>query len=393
MTLSHRVFVTNDSLSNYIHVWYVAERLWHGHGIPLRMPVLAHGDAYAFPYAFVPWLTAALVRPLLGDWTVTLWLVGGFLGLLAAQWWAFPELRSAWWQALLLLNPMLVEAPLLGQLPFIWATAMLFLAVAAWRRDAPRVAALLAGASQATHPAVMLPIVGPLVLARLWWEPHRARLLVAYAASLVIAAPAVALVLASPAVEDTSTRVLLGNFFGTVSLRAIAVAGPFIALALQRTPLARAPLALFVVLVGLNVVLTPVRRNQYAWRALVRTPDTAARDFTNTQQFVPGATYRVLDAGDGKVSMYRMLQAGAVLDAEPFPESIRYDRFVSRAAYAAFLRHREVDYVMIFARYDAAYRTNEHHLLDEMTAPGDGCAALVTRDARFDVYQVDRARC
>src|ERR1041385_5394036 len=90
LILSHSLFVTNDSLNNYVHVWYASDRLWHGHGIPFHMPVLGHGKALAFPYAFLPWLSAALVRPLLGDWTVTLWLVLGFLGLVGATLWAFP---------------------------------------------------------------------------------------------------------------------------------------------------------------------------------------------------------------------------------------------------------------------------------------------------------------
>ena len=77
---SHRIFLTNDSVNNYAHVWYAADRIWGGHGIPLHMPVIGHGDAYAFPYGFVPWLSAALVRPLFGDWTVTLWLILGFVG-------------------------------------------------------------------------------------------------------------------------------------------------------------------------------------------------------------------------------------------------------------------------------------------------------------------------
>src|ERR1041384_6150237 len=84
LILSHSLFVTNDSVSNYAHVWYVSDRFWSGHGIPLHMPVLGHGSAYAFPYAFLPWFSAALVRPLLGDWAVTLWLVLGFVGLAGA---------------------------------------------------------------------------------------------------------------------------------------------------------------------------------------------------------------------------------------------------------------------------------------------------------------------
>ena len=145
MILAHKIFVTNDSISNYIHVWYIADRLYGGHGVPLRMPVLGHGDAYAFPYGFIPWMTAALLRPLFGDWVVTLWLVAGALGVIGAQWWAFPELRGGWWTALLLANPMLVEGPLLGQLPFLWAVAMLFAAIALWRRERFVAAAILLG--------------------------------------------------------------------------------------------------------------------------------------------------------------------------------------------------------------------------------------------------------
>ena len=85
LILRHRVLVSHDTLSNYAHVWYVNDRLRHGHGVPFRMPVIGHGDAYAFPYGFVPWLSAALLWGLLGPWVVTLWIVLGFIGLVAAM--------------------------------------------------------------------------------------------------------------------------------------------------------------------------------------------------------------------------------------------------------------------------------------------------------------------
>ena len=396
MILAHRIFVTNDSLNNYIHVWYAADEFWGGHGIPLHMPTMGHGQAYAFPYAFVPWMSAALLRPIFGDWIVTLWLVFGFLLLVGAQWWAFPELRGAWWTALLLLDPMLVESPVLGQLPFLWSAAMLFAAIALWRRDRVIAAAVMVGLAQATHPAVMLPIVGPLVLARLYWEPHRARLLIAYAASLVIAAPATLIVLLSPTVEDASTKVLLGNFAGTVSLRAIVIAAPFIALVLQRTPLARVPAALFAFLIVLNIVLVPIRRDRFAWGALTRTPEQTAAEFTRTEAFERGATYRVLGALDGKVSMYQMLQAGARLDSEPFPESLHRNSFKSLAAYERFLTKRHVDYVLIYGAYDRRYGTNEHALLDEIEAtPADGalCVRQVVRNDVYEVYHIEHRTC
>jgi len=395
LALRHAIFVTNDSLNNYIHVWYIADHLWGGHGVPLRMPVLGHGGAFASPYGFIPWMTAALVRPLLGDWAVTLWLALGFLGVVGAQWWAFPELRGGWWTALLLVDPILVETPLLGQLPFLWGGAMLFAAIALWRQGRTWPAALLLGAAQATHPAVLLPIAGPLVLARLWWEPRRRELLLAYGVSLAVAAPATWLVLASPAVEDASARVLLGNFFGTVSLRAIVIAAPFIALALRRAGLARYRGTLFVGLIALNVLLVPIRDDQYAWGALTRSPDHSLQAFIDSPQFVPGATYRILRVGDGKVGMYDLVRGGARLDSEPFPESIDRRSWPSAGAYLSFLRARGVDYVIVYPAYDARYRKNEHRLLDEMAAgsPETRCADLVVRRDDYDVYRIFRERC
>jgi hypothetical protein len=387
--LAHRIYVTNDSLSNYIHVWYVADRFWGGHGVPLRMPVLGHGDAFAFPYGFIPWFTAALARPLLGDWAVTLSLVIGALGVIAAQWWAFPELRGGWWTAMMLANPMLVEAPLLGQLPFLWATAMTFAAIALWRADRRLLAAIVFGAAQATHPAVALPLAGCLVAGRLYREPRRLRLLALYALSLAIAAPATYLVLASPSVGDASTATLLGTFFGTLSLRALVVGAPFILLLARRTPLARVKMPALVIIASLNLVLVPVRQNEFGWTALVRTPDASLSAFIDSPAFDPDGEYRLLRVGDGKVGMYDLVRAGARLDSEPFPEGIDRRSFASAAEYARFLERRTVDYVIVYDNYDGRYRTNEHHLLSEMaqaaTAP---CAQLVTRSDGFDVYRI-----
>jgi hypothetical protein len=393
LILSHRVYVTNDSLSNYIHVWYVADVFWHGHGIPLHMPVLGHGNAYAFPYGFVPWFSAALLRPIFGDWIVTLWLVVGALGVIVTQWWAFPELRGAWWTAALLANPMLVEGPLLGQLPFLWAVALLFAAIACWRRERFIAACLLLGLAQATHPAVILPIVGPLVLASLYREQHRKRLLVSYAISLAIAAPAVWLVLVSPSVGDSSTRTLIANFFGTVSLRAIVVAAPFVGLVLLRTPLARTPAVVVLGLIVLNCALVPIRKDQYGWTALTRSADTSLEPFIQSDAFQPDGTYRILRVDDGKVGMYQLLQGGARLDSEPFPESIDRRSWTSAGEYASFLGRRKVDYIIIYSAYDRRYDTNEHALLRELAASGGPCAHVVVTAANYDVFAVTPAKC
>jgi hypothetical protein len=241
----------------------------------------------------------------------------------------------------------------------------------------------------------MLPIAGPIVLARLIWEPHRARLLAYYALSLAIAAPAVWLVIASPSVGDTSTGTLVANFFDTVSLRAIVVAAPFIGLVIHRTPLAGIPAVILAGLVALNVILVPVRHNEFAWTALTRSADDSLMHFVRSEDFQPGATYRILRVGDGKVGMYQLVRNGARLDSEPFPESIDRRSWPSLAEYVTFLRKREVDYVIIYGAYDLRYHTNEHALLKELAAiPSDiPCASLVVSPGEYDVFAVTPGAC
>src|SRR4029450_9053491 len=95
------------------------DRIWRFHHVPWSMPVIGHGKALAFPYALVPWLSAALLRPVLCDWAGALWLGVGTVRLIAATFWAFPELRRGWWAAAVLVNPALVVAAIIGQLPFL----------------------------------------------------------------------------------------------------------------------------------------------------------------------------------------------------------------------------------------------------------------------------------
>ncbi len=384
--LSHKIFVTNDSLSDYAHVWYIAKVFWAGDGIPFHFPALGHGNALAFPYAFVPWFSAALVHPIFGDWITTLWLVLGGIGVMVAAVWAFPELRKPLPLTLFLVNPLMVEAVLLGQLPFLWATAPWFVAIGMWHRGRAVWATLFAALAQAGHPAVVLPLAGLTVLVWLPFERQRMRLAAAYAISVLFAAPAIVLVLISPVVEDSTFASLAGNFLGTVLVRAAVVFAPFLIIWLARR-LPRPALLVAVLAVALlNVLLIPVRDTGYAWHALARTPDTALVPFLESPAFEPGATYRLLRVADGKIGMYQLIRHGGRLDSEFFPESIDRRSWPSADAYTAFLEGRNVDYVLIYAAYDARYRTNEHMLLDELV--DRGCAELRLQGPDFDLYRI-----
>src|SRR5205085_1326823 len=131
--LRHRIVLSSDSVNNHVHVWWMAKELWHHGQLPWRFPQLGHGDAYAYPYGFVNWTTAAIAWPLFGDWTVTLWTVLGVVGCAVATFVAFPELRHGWWAAGVLLNSALIEALLFGQQSFTWGAPFLLLGIAAWR--------------------------------------------------------------------------------------------------------------------------------------------------------------------------------------------------------------------------------------------------------------------
>jgi hypothetical protein len=406
LILRNAVFVSDDAISNYGHVWYVSDRIWRFHHFPWSMPVIGHGKALAFPYALVPWLSAALVRPMLGDWVVTLWLVVGTIGLIAATFWAFPELRRGWWAAAVLVNPALVVASIIGQLPFLWGASMLMGAVACWRRRRFVLAAVLAGLGQATHPAVVLPMGAVLVAWWWYWEPDRRKLLRYYAASLVPAIPAALLVFASPVFGDSDPVVIATSFFGTLGVRILVLAVPIALVVAQRrqqSPITprrvtkRFPAAVCLTLLLSNIVLAGPLEAEYSWGALDRKPDTQLLTFIGSSKFDAGATYRILRAHDGKIGMYQLVQHNARLDSEFFPESIDRNSWPDVTKYSQFLRSRRVDYVIIFRTYDREWRTNEHQLLRglERQGPG-GCDVdrvgvhLVSAARAFDVYKIRR---
>lgn len=270
LILGHRIFVSHDTVSNYAHVWYVANRIWHAHRFPFAMPIIGHGQALAFPYSFLPWLTAALLWPLLGDWGVTLWLVLGFLGVVATTFWAFPELRRSWWAAAVLVNPALVLGPIVGQLPFLWAMSFFFAAIACWRRGRRGWATALAVLAQVTHPAVLMPIAAGVVAAAAWRArgDDRRSLLGRYALSVVLSLPAAYLVVASPVFRDSSSGTKVSELLGTVAMRAAVVAIPFVLVWVAGRATFRnvAPL-LFVALLLPNF-LVGVLDTRFPWHAL-----------------------------------------------------------------------------------------------------------------------------
>ncbi len=387
-----RVYVSHDSISNYAHVWYIAEHLRHGWMLPFHMPMLAGGHAYAYPYAFVPWTLTAVARLVLGDWAVTLCLIAGFVAAVVLVFVAFPELRTPWCEVVVLVNPALIMALLVGQIPFLWAVASLFAAIAAWRRRRPWLATGLGAVAMATHPAVLLPLTLAVVVGAL---PRAAgRLELVWRASLATAAalPAVGIVLRSPAVTETTLWFRVEQLIRIDAARGTVVLLPFVLLLLRRFHRRITIPAAFGLLCGLNaLMLGPM--NRYAWAAPWREPDERIGAYLDSPDFRPGATYRVLGFADGRMSMYRLIERGARLDGEFFPESQARRSWPSAPRYERFLRDRRIDTVIAWHSYDTRWHTNEHDLLRRLSGDS-GCSTdtvvvdVVAAYPAFDVYRI-----
>lgn len=394
MILRHRVLLTTDAVSNHVHVWYIADRIWHHGSLTFKIPVLAGGDALTFPYASIPWLTAALAWPLFGDWTITLWLVAGFVGAVFATFWAFPELRTGWWAAAALLNPALVLAPMLGQLPFLWAITCFFVAIGSWRRGRTGWALAACAVAQIIHPAVLIPIAAALVLLWLPFERDKRGLLFRYGLSLLPVLPFAWMVMVSPVMESTTLWEQFVAELGTVGFRILVVVVPIALILLQRQKRPIIPVALALTFLAVQVPMYRPFNMNVAWASLVKKPDPTIATFVQSADFVPGATYRVLTGFDGKYGPYSLVRGGARLDSEFFPESLHRASFVNDTIYARFLNHRRVDFVVVAPTYKQAYRSNEPERLASLAASG-ACTsgvdvAVVDTTADYIVYRVQR---
>lgn len=400
MILWRPIFISHDSLSNNVHIWWISERLWAGEGIPLRIEALANGEALTFPYASLPWISAAVLFPILGDRVVGLWLVVGLLGTVAATFWAFPQLRRGWWAVAVLTNPALVIAPVLGQLPYLWSAALFICGIGMWRRGKVALAVVLTCAAQIVHPAVTVPVVALVVAVWLPFEERdrRWRLLGWWALSVVVSLPAIWAVLQSPVVAQTSAATQIVALIQTVAARVLVVAIPMGLVALhsqRRFTLSRAtPAVISVVFVVLQWPMYVPYGMDFAWGALVRDPDPAIVGFADSGEVVAGDTYRVLSGRDGKYGLYAVAREGGVLDAEFFPEGLHRGGFSSLEQYARFLRDRRVEHVVVFDSYARHYRrSNEPEMIEEMAASGcvDGLAAARSADAPdWALYDIER---
>lgn len=396
LVLSKPVFLGTDSINNYIHVWYLQDRLIDHAQFPIRAAPLDNGDAVALPYGAVPWLVNAALWALLGPWSVTLLFVTGLLGLLWAAGIARPAMRDPWLLALFVLNPFYIDAIFAFQYSFVWSGVFFFLFSAALDRRRWLVAGLLGWLAAGTHPIMSLPAVS-LYLAWALWR-GRIALWAATAMALAIGvalAPLLYLTLATPAVGENDAVTIALSIGDVVVRRGTILLVPFVFAPLHAL-IRRHWLPLAGVILAGTAVNTVMANGflgfaQGSYTGIFRTSHDYYAAYARTGDFVPGAHYRMLTPNEREDGLYYLVRHGAVLTSELFTESM-FKRSFSERQYSCFLDAEEVDFVVVERAYFSQYRTNEQLRLDGLTAAGLARRAFAEGAGRYAVYDVRAAR-
>lgn len=359
------IYLGDDSAHSYAHVWYLAESIFTRHEWPWHVASLENGDAIMFPYAIIPWLPDALLRPLFGDWIVTFSMVAGVVLMFAGMMKFRPAMRNPMLFAVFLLNPFLWNGVTQFQLASVWSFAFFFFA--AWQYDerhTVRTLALLA-ISIAVH-----PMMGPAAIAVYGaWETVRqrqvpVRLVLLTAAAVVIASPAVYLFLNTPALHEAS------KFYLAVStldnLRRLSIIVLALALPPLRAWVYRHQVAVPAVLGALTLASFISVPPSGLWEQ----SQPRFAEYLATHPIDPHGSYRVATSNNHEDGMYQFMQAGAVLSNEFFTESEYRRKWPNVDAYACFLATRRIDHVVISGEYRQSLRENETRMLEALAASG-----------------------
>lgn len=404
--LTRPIFLGDDTINNYAHVWYINDALFHGGGLPIHFAELDGGRAFTFPYGALPWLLNALIYPLLGDWSVTLFLVLGAVATAAGAMIVRPTMRDPWLMLLFVANPFFIDALASGQYSFLWSTAGFFgLVWSAERRRWP----LAAGAiwfTASTH-----PIEGGIACAAyVAWvairrPDSRAPLLTATAVALPFLAPSIYFSLRTPALGESSWTGVAISVLQDLPRRGSILAAPFALTSVM--PLLRRhyrPLGAAFAAVAVPTVLlsggafadVPVM-NRYAftrqgsYAGMVAPARNNYRGYLQSGDFHPGQVYRVLSPNEREQGAYFLIRHHGVLANELFSESQRRGNW-SEAGYQCYLAAKHVDRVVVERGYYDEFRTNEPALLDALASRGDANLTFGNENEHITVYDVTAFR-
>lgn len=392
LMLTKAVFLGTDSVNNYAHVWYLQDRLFHNGEIPLHISLLDNGDAVLFPYGLVPWSAAALLFPILGDWSVTLLMVAGVASMIVTACLVRPAMRDPWLLSIFALNAFLVDAVLVFQFAFVWSTVFFFLFVFAAERKHWAWTAVLLWLTVATHPIMGGAAVGVYAIyAILRWREDQLPFVLACAAGGLAALPIAWLTLQTPSLGDNSAKTVILSVLDILPRRGLVMAAPFILSFGAGWVRRNYTLSFSGVCLGLAIAV-PLANGAFhyaqgSYQGIVQGQRHLYDTFFAGDAFHPGSTYRVLEPNELEDGMYDFIRHRAILSSEFFTEST-FRRSFTQAQYQCFLSVKTTDYVVLEDGYLQQYRTNEGDLLRSLVSGGEIRLVYTDPAGRFQVYDV-----
>jgi len=400
IVLRRSLFLGSDSMQHYSHVWWISDQLFHHAGLPLHIRLLDSGDAWTFPYGFVPYLTGALLHPVLGDWSVTLLMVLGVLGVAWTAGLARPNLRDPWLLMLFVMNPFFIDALFSFQFASVWSTVFFFLFVWSFEREEQSNLSragsfVLLWLTISSHPFVgscaALGYGIYLVLA----DRERLKGFVAVGVLAALAcAPFYYMTVSTPAVGENSLARLAEQLADTLARRGtvlfLPLAAPFLADGLRRNYLRVLPGMLAITIAGIGFSIGVVHLgdlNRGAYPGITHRSTDAYAAFFKSAEFFPGSHYRVMEPTDSEDGAYRFIRHGAILTNEFFSESYKR-RDWTEAQFACYAAFKGMDFDVLEASYNRNYMKNEAGLLEKLVLDRKVSVIYSDDNELFTVYDV-----
>ncbi len=369
--LTRTIYLADDTINNYAHVWYISDRLFGSGHIPIRFAELDGGRAFTFPYGLTPWLLNALAYPLLGDWSVTFFLVLGGVAAVAGVILVRPAMRDPWLMLLFIANPFFIDALAGGQYAFLWSVAGFFALVWCVEHRRWPLAAGCMWFTVSTHPIEGgLGVLAYVACCAVMRPRTRMPLLALSALVAPLLAPSIYFAVRTPAVAENSVGAIAASILQDLPRRGSVMAAPF-ALA-WAAPLLRshyrslgvafAAAAVPVVLVsGGALSRAPglsnfTREGSYA--GIVSAASNDYKGYLASPDFRGGMVYRVLSPNEREQGAYYLMRRHGVLANEFFGESQKR-RSWDEQRYRCYLAAKHVDRVVVESGYRKQFPTNE----------------------------------
>jgi len=392
--LVNPLFLADDSMHNYAHVWYISQQLFNHARLPLRISLLDSGRAVTFPYGFTPYLAGAVLFRALGDWAVTLMMAIAVLGTVWAAGLVRPIMRDPWFMLLFVMNPFFIDAVYSFQFASLWSTLFFFLFVWAFERRRYPLAAALLWLTVSTHPIVGGAAAGVYGLCLLALDRGKVRPLMLLSIPVAVAlVPIFWMMLLTPSIGENPLRTVVLSVLDVLSRRGVIIVAPFAVMPLVPyiRRFYRPALGTLGALAALVVLLVTgpgaVHTAQGSYYGAIHRSSNIYAAFFQSPQFEPGATYRVLEPNEREDGMYRFIRHGAVLSNEFFSESTMR-RSWTEPQYGCYVAFKGIQYVVVEKAYLHQFHVNEEKLLQSLASAGRADVVYADPWDKFTVYDM-----